>query len=66
MKCGERRFEMRNGVRFYLPLLVFLLAVTVFAEDIGKDFNFKTLDGKTIDAASLKGKLVVINIMTSW
>ena len=47
-------------------LLGCLLAFTVYAEDIVKDFTLKTVVGKTFDSRSLKGMPIVIIIGSHW
>jgi hypothetical protein len=47
-------------------LMVFVFALTVFAEDNVKDFTFKAIDGGTIAYSSLRGAPLVVNVAGDW
>lgn len=47
-------------------LLFILLFSVAYAEDFPKDFTFRTVDGVTLDAKALKGKALVISIISHW
>jgi hypothetical protein len=47
-------------------IMVFVFALTVFAEDKVKDFTLKTIDGGTIAYSSLRGSPLVVNVAADW
>jgi hypothetical protein len=47
-------------------VMVFVVALTAFAEDKVKDFTFKTIDGGTIAYSSLRGSPIVVNVAAAW
>lgn len=52
-----------------LPLLAVLLVAVVslgVAQTKAPHFSLKTSDGKTVDLAKLKGKVVVVNFWATW
>ncbi len=56
-------------VSILLPLIAMLflaLASTGVAQNKAPHFSLKTSDGKTIDLAKLKGKVVVVNFWATW
>jgi peroxiredoxin len=61
----RRRIEIMKKVASFTILLM-LLAFSVFAEDMVKDFTFRTIDGKTIAYRSLRGAPLVVNIGAYW
>jgi hypothetical protein len=58
----ENRFMKKITVA---SLMVFVFALTVFADDKVKDFTLKTIDGGTITNSSVRGPLVV-NVAADW
>jgi len=55
---------MKKAVAVILMVLIF--ALTVFAEDMAKDFTLKTVDGGTIAYRSLRGAPLVVNVGAHW
>lgn len=56
-------------VSILLPLFALLLLAVVstgVAQNKAPHFSLKTSDGKTIDLAKLKGKVVVVNFWATW
>lgn len=47
-------------------VMVFVVALTAFAEDKVKDFTVKTIDGGTIVYSSLRGSPLVVNVAGAW
>jgi len=47
-------------------ILLMLFALSVFAEDMVKDFTFGTIDGGTIPYRSLRGAPLVVNVGAYW
>ncbi len=57
----------RAGVSSIMVLIcVVAFAGTLNAGESIRDFSLKTLDGKTIRSATLKGMPMVINIGSHW
>jgi peroxiredoxin len=60
---------MKRGIIFSLLLVLFLLAISD-AQSIqpqkAPNFSLKTYDGKIVELAKLKGKVVVINFWATW
>ncbi|MBA4137418.1 MAG: alkyl hydroperoxide reductase [Opitutus sp.] len=65
---------MRSFFRSILPVLVVAFALTASStlhaqlSNLGKapEFKLQTLDGKELTAASLKGKVVVVDFWATW
>jgi peroxiredoxin len=61
----------RNEMKQVLTLntIIFLIILffgTAHSENILKDFTFRSMDGTTFKAKTLKGKPIVMNIMAHW
>ena len=54
-----------KSIASFTFLLIFL-ALSVSAEDMVKDFTFKTIDGETISYRSLRGAPIVMNVGAHW
>lgn len=61
----RRRIEIMKSIASFTFLLIFL-ALSVSAEDMVKDFTFKTIDGETIAYRSLRGAPIVMNVGAHW
>ena len=61
----RRRIEIMKSIASFTFLLIFL-ALSVSAEDMVKDFTFKTIDGETISYRSLRGTPLVMNVGAHW
>ncbi len=58
---------MKQAIKVCLfVLLILLLSFAAYAEDIVKDFTFKTIDGKTLDYQVLNGMPMVIIVGSHW
>jgi peroxiredoxin len=64
----ERYFMIRGFIRSFLFIL-FIVAVSSaqsIQQQRAPNFSLKTYDGKTVELAKLKGKVVVVNFWATW
>ena len=59
----QERYPMKY---FVVALMIAFSAVTFAQNKKAPDFTLKTADGKTIQLAKLKGKVVVLNFWATW
>ncbi len=54
------------SARFLLPLAAFLLVTPLIARSAPLDLKFTAVDGREVDLAKLRGKVVLLDFWATW
>jgi cytochrome c biogenesis protein CcmG/thiol:disulfide interchange protein DsbE len=68
-QTAQERYFMKRGLVLSLLLILFLFAISngqSIRPQKAPNFSLKSIDGKIIELAKLKGKVVVVNFWATW